>query len=610
MRSLRRSLVLVGIFLLIFSAKLRLIESVGFALPTWDQWDSECELTLRPWLEGRLSVKDLFVSHVEHRIVTTKATALAVLAANGQWDGLVETTFNASVHTLSAMALILLGRRWITGGWQIAYAAIVILLFALPIGWENTLVGFQVQFYYLLLFSLLHVSLVLETDQFTWRWAGGILSGFLALISMASGFLAAAAVLAVLGYRFVLERRLRPQQIITICLAIAVCGIGWALKSDVPGHDFLKVPNVGKFLLNVALLYSWPCSAVFPWSIVIAFPTVVFVFRRLRERQELTSANAVLLGLCAWVALQICAISYSRGGSGSVLTSRYLDLVTVSVALGWIYLVREFAGRVRQGLAVAWLGIIVAGLAQQGLQHWKKGAEPNSHTRKKQEENVRAYLATGDETHLRDKPFGEIPYPDADILISRLSHDSVRAVLPASVRSTVPLAGEESPPQNIPSALQSAAAPVLLSTWQLPTEASPFTWSSLPQPASTASVLRFLVAGDLGANQKALQVVIKSAAGEAQLQPDVAPGYQWKTVNVIRPRGEWWIEVNDDDPTAWLALTAPVEVSLGSYFVGKLLKHHSFIAFTGFVFVLLGMAKPPFPKATQTSPSPAQTPSS
>jgi len=585
-KALPRALLLGSFLLLIFSAKLCFINESSHALPTWDQWDSECEIVLRPWLEGRLTADNIFVPHVEHRIVPTKLTVLGLLIANGQWDGLVETTFNALIHTLSALVLLLLARRWLKGNWLVGFGVLVTSLFSLPFGWQNTLIGFQSPFYYLLLFSLLHMALVLEEDSFSWRWSCGLVAGALAVVSMASGFLGSAAVLLVLSHRLVRERRWTAQQTVTATVALILCIAGWQLKTSVPGHEFLKVRSVGKFVSNVLLLLSWPCSSLSPWTLFVSAPAVVFVYRRVKET-TFSPANRVLLALLAWTGLQICSISYSRGGEGSVLTSRYLDLLVINIALGWVFIVREFSGRLRQWIAFAWFAAVVIGLYQQSSFQWREEIVPEMARREHQEENVRAYLRTDDPAHLRDKPFAEIPYPDADTLISRLSHANVRNILPWTVRKSVSLAANEQTRLTVPIELPPAPAPLALSTWSPSTTAqAPISWRSARQSASSFNVLRFRVAGDLGARGKALRLVVKSDQGEVAVEPASAPGNRWKTVTVIRPRGEWWIEATDNEPDAWFAFTEPVELSHGSYYVGEALKLYLILVLTALILLI------------------------
>ena len=74
---IRRVIPWLGLVLLIVGAKLWLIDSVGSSLPVWDQIDGEGENAIRPFLEHRLTLDDLWRPHNEHRIVFTKLYAIA-----------------------------------------------------------------------------------------------------------------------------------------------------------------------------------------------------------------------------------------------------------------------------------------------------------------------------------------------------------------------------------------------------------------------------------------------------------------------------------------------------------------------------------------------------
>ena len=58
--------------------------------------------------------------------------------------------------------------------------------------------------------------------------------------------------------------------------------------------------------------------------------------------------------------------------------------------------------------------------------------------------------------------------------------------------------------------------------------------------------------------------------------------HHWKTMNIERPPGAWWLHVIDRDGVGWCAVTEPVEVGRLSWLTGKILK-------TSVWFVLLGL---------------------
>jgi hypothetical protein len=585
MKSLPRWLLLAGFCLTIFGGKLWLVNTAASDLPTWDQWDAESEVVLRPWLEGWMGAKEIFHPHNEHRVVVTKLFVLGLFIANGQWDALVEIVAGAAVHVLSALALLLLGQRWLRGAWLAAYGGLLILLFTLPFSWENSLFGFQSMFYFLELFSLGQIWLSVEGDRFGTRWAVGQLCGAFAVLTMASGFIASLAVLAVLGHRFVRERRCSAQQITTAGLALIFTLIGWCLKNYVPAHADLQAHSPAQFIDAVLRLLAWPGVAWFPWSLLLFLPALYFIVRAARRR-ETSGPDAVLLGLIAWVLLQVAATAYARGGSDAVLSPRYLDLLAVNVTLGWLLLVREFSGRPRLLIAVIWLAAVLAGLTQQSRQMWEDYVAPYLTRHQRQEGHVRDFLRTGHPDNLMNQPPGDVPYPVGSVLVQRLSSPAIQGIMPASVRRPVALGW--SAPTAVPPTLSGGPWPVALSTWSPPAGSPSVDWRSTRQPATTLPVLRFRIAGDLGEPGNSLRLVVKSSAGDVPVVPDEAPGERWKLVSVFRPAGEWWIEAHGGNSGSWFAFTGPVEVGRWSWFTGKLLKLHVAVILAGFALLAAG----------------------
>ena len=92
----------------------------------------------------------------------TRASALALLWLTGSWDPIVQMLFNASVHVAAIGLLIALLGRLLDLPRFLFFAAFALLFFAVPFGWDNTLGGFQLQFYYLILLSVLSLHLALR----------------------------------------------------------------------------------------------------------------------------------------------------------------------------------------------------------------------------------------------------------------------------------------------------------------------------------------------------------------------------------------------------------------------------------------------------------------
>jgi hypothetical protein len=465
---------------------------------------------------------------------------------------------------------------------------LLFLLFTLPFSSENTLVGFQVQFYFIMWFALLHIWLTLRSDCFSWQWVLGQLSGILAVISMASGFLSSVAVLVLIAQRWVHHRRATAQELATAVVALALVVAGWALKADVPLHDFLKSHSVAQFATSLLQLAAWPDIALYPWAAVLVAPTLWFILSRIGAR-PLSPNDAVLLGLLVWVILQMAATAYARGAS--VLASRYFDLLAVNLALGFIVIAREASARWRAALPVLWFVAVCSGLLQQSWVHWRDALAASITAQQHRTANVRAYLQTNDAGHLLNKAYGDLPYPSGEVLLERLKSASIRRVMPPSVRRPVAVFADHSPEMTsaLPDGLSPPPYTDVFSSDSIATRQKDAPWRSAIQPDSSSRLLRFRVAGDLSEKSQHLRLVVKSASGEAAVTPDAAAGLRWKTINVFRPPGEWWIEATDTNPGAWFAFTAPVELGRLRWFVDKLLKHHLFVQLAGGGMLALGI---------------------
>jgi len=592
MKFLPRCLLLVGFALLAFSGKLWLLDRAGTDLPAWDQWDGESASALQPWVTHQLTAAKLVEGHNEHRIAFTRLFAIGLFEVNDrQWDALVEATASCVVHVIFAVVLLVIARRFIRDPvWLGLCAALLIAVVGLPVTPENTLSGFQVQFYFLLLFSVLHLWLTLECETFGWRWGLGQVSAVLTLGTMASGFLSSAAVLGVLGWRFMRERHWSRLQWASAAVALAVIGIGWFTRHVVPGNDHMHATHLSQVLAGTWKLLLWPGFSRHYWrATLLLLPLAVFVLRRAWKR-PMTPADTVAFGLLAWTLLQCVAIAYGRGGEDpdAVFSNRYLDLLAPKLALGVIALGVAFPRWARWTIGVLWLAVLGFYLKQGAGFYWKDSVAPNIARDQHRVAHVHTYLLTGDPRELLDQAPGEIPYPSGSVLLERLRPSAVRDYLPASVRLPVPLHSQPSAPRALPPDLPPPPDSVAVSTWSAGHSPASVTWRSAPAPATTHPILRFQIAGDLGDPNHPLRLILHGADGTEDIAPAAAPGDAWAAVEIFRPSGAWWLEAIDDDPQGWFAVTEPVEVGRASWFVRRLVHSWLAVAIAGGLAALAG----------------------
>jgi len=183
-------LLLFGSFAsILFGVQLWLISSNGNATPFWDQWDAEANGLYRPYLNHTLTFRQLLQPHNEHRIFTTRLLALVLLKVNHSWNPMLQMIVNAGLHVLAILAAIYFIIRVIGQNSLVPMLAFSLVLFGLPYGWENTLAGFQSQFYFVLLFSFTGLWLLLCHEPISIGWWFGIVLAVLAFFSLASGVL-------------------------------------------------------------------------------------------------------------------------------------------------------------------------------------------------------------------------------------------------------------------------------------------------------------------------------------------------------------------------------------------------------------------------------------
>lgn len=149
-----------------------------------------------------------------------------------------------------------------------------------------------------------------------------------------------------------------------------------------------------------------------------------------------TPANYFILALGVWVFGQFAASAYAR--ALAALSSRYADLFAVGLVVGFVSLLSLFdfyspkKKKIQQTMVVAWLAVVTYGFSASApnlvhmLNTWAMQGRA-------QEKNVRAYLCTGDITHISDKPYLHIPYPDAKTLALILENKTVRSFLPGNI---------------------------------------------------------------------------------------------------------------------------------------------------------------------------------
>lgn len=574
----------LALFLVLWGARLVVVDRFGSDIPFWDQWDKEADKLYAEWFESR-DAKHLILPHNEHRIFPTMALNLGLVLVSGQWDARMESVVSAALN-----ALVLAGFfGWISGrvgrGWALAIGFILAAVGSAPIPWENVVSGFQTQFYFLIGFSLLAIGGVLFAPAFSGRWWLSIVVAGLALVSMGSGMLCAAPIAAIAAFRWAARRMSRRDAIAALTVAVAIGAAGAALHTSVPYHEVLHARSAGMFLLYFAQCLAWPLPQ-HPWLAALFWlPWLTLALLRLKEWRGPKSPNHqanspkpsaaevasdMILAIGIWVLAQAAAVSYSRSGSGELPASRYGDVF----ALGFIASFGAFAvlaPRLRRAplFAGAWLlpaGICVA-LATREV--WTGSLPGKKNELTTYEQNVRQFLLTGSFASVQP---GSLPYPSADDLARILRRPPVRAILPAVIRP--PLALEE-----FAESVTTPAPPLLHRRIRAQLETGE--WRSAPLPMGNGWWM-FETAGHPGEGGSTLELISATDARTlAVIEPSRLPGNSWRAAYVPAPREPAVLRARVTGNAQWLAISEPVEISTLGYRAWQLAKQGRWVMFIG-----------------------------
>jgi hypothetical protein len=417
-----------------------MIDRYGNPTPFLDQWDAEAANLYPRFLNGTLHLSDLTAAHNEHRILVTRLWSLLLLELNGFWDPILQMVANTLILGAFVALFISVFRPVLTERSWLGFALFSMVIFALPIGYENTLWGFNSSWYFLPLVSIAGIFVVTSANAFSPFWWLAFLLISLSYFCMASGALTVAAAFAICFVQFSARIRRGALEVGALGL-LAVYAV--ILVRDVPvvaGHA-MKAHSIFELARSAIQIASWPVAHPvptilrLPCAILINAPAALATIHVIRLRPLLNDRRWFLVALSIWVALQCAAIAYGRASAPNA--SRYLDLYVIAILLNGAclsYLVqtyRETWLRDKRGTiaCAVWLLLIASASTIAGWQsihsvsNFAKAGQAET-------ENLRTFLMTNDRHALENL---YIPYPDPQRLAAITSDTVVRAILPPAL---------------------------------------------------------------------------------------------------------------------------------------------------------------------------------
>ena len=570
---------MAALFLAVFSAKLLLMRQYPLMVPYWDQWDGEARGLFLPFSECSLSWSQMFYLHNEHRVFFTRLLALGLLVVNNQWDPRLEQVANAAMHALTAVLLV--ATLWIASERRRldVLALICGLAFGVPFAWENTLMGFQSAFFFLLLFSILALWLTTKYRAGTVPWSLGWLCAMCGLFTAAGGMLMPLVIVVVAALKLANNRPTWRESLLTIGAAAAVFGIGIVMASPpLPHHEPLRAKTIADFAGALGRNLAWPWIEDPRWGILMWLPMSALLLAVLWRRAQTTLFEQFTIGLGVWVALQAGAIAYGRGAGAPAPAARYQDFLSLGFVANTMALLvgldhtrsGTLVKRLAAGALACWLLVTVVGFDRlvKGTfidltvwgQYWSTGTA-----------NVRRFIITGNLAELTSKRSpSQLPYPDAHSLASLLEDPYIRRILPAAVRQPVRVEPREVtndafvPEGSYP---DTARDPLVRGWGSYSDRGNPAQGRFESKPIASCQLgghLEFPLAGYLGLPGLRLAVKDLQSGREIEVRPDRFASEEWRSSLVACPPGPYAIVAMDGRPDYWFAFREPVEVGRAS----------------------------------------------
>jgi hypothetical protein len=522
--------------LLFIGCRLWLIYTYGNATPFWDQWDGEANNLYRAVIGHNVTPSLLTRGHNEHRIFTTRLLQWWLLEINKTWNPLLQMVVNMAIHL---MAVLLLNRytQKVTGNNNLSILlAVSLVLFCMPFGWENALGGFQAQFYFALLFSMVTIWYTTTYEPLGLQWWVGILFGALAFLSLASGILAiSASILISLIYYFFKLRKTNRQLVASVILmGLFVTGL-W-LTPVIKQHAEYKANGIVDLYKAAVRIFRWPL----PFSIIgVVFrnlPMVVFGVYILRKRPAATDKRWFLFAGCIWSLVMSASIAYGR--ATDPLSPRYKDLfliavffnVACAIVMATIYQPKYGYKKTRLALG-GWLSLLTGITLLNGFYQLPADLTEKRMYSQQQEKNVHNYVVTGNMAHLLNKPYMTIPLSDPHLLASILDDPRIRKILPYNLAQ--PLQPEKIIGDSI--------------TGQMQRQYNyPFRGAQMHIPVKGYPL------------SKGIKIEIEQNGKREQLKINANPGNTWDTITTRISDNDFTIHFTNKSATAWASVGAPV----------------------------------------------------
>lgn len=437
-----------GTLLLLATLRFMLLMAAGSSIPFWDQWGGENAI-FGAFQNGNLTWQQLVSAHNEHRIFWTRLLTIILFSMNGQqWDNQLEAVASNAIYCAALTIPVFFAARGLSRFKATTMMITVILAGGLPFGWENSLVGFQSQFYINALLAFVAIGACASTSFRGVLWISPLLIVGASMLAMANGVLTAFCCAGVLLLRSLIEQEIRTRAAVLVVMMCVIGIIGYSLTPSPAYHAILKAQNIGEWISALWITSSWPMPPGIGQVLLIA-PMLIWLSRT--GRQQKTTSDLFFFGLNILGLLNSVAISYSRGHDLIEVTSRYTDTILPTSIAACYFVIRlattNSVSVHRRSLSTALAGlyyiVIMGSLTIQSAAQLPKLQE-RAYFLKMSTLNT-AHFLDGDDSAFQNKPHAHVPYPDPARLAQSLRYNNQTRILPTSVLGSWALSGHQLP---------------------------------------------------------------------------------------------------------------------------------------------------------------------
>jgi hypothetical protein len=433
----------IGIVICVTLARSIWVLLYAVDIPYWDQWTQLMEqfVALK---QGAWHLSNYFAPHSEHRILFTRLISMALFELNGgAWSNLVEAFVNTLIYGVVLAFFYAMACRGACRQtrWILFFA--VIALSALPFDWENTLVGFQNQFYILIGFALIMASVASYRTPSVSTLLILFALAIASLFTMASGLLATLAVCAALALRCWREE-VPGKYTLALFVAMAVAAVyGFWLIPAAQGNAIYKAQGISEHLYALATVLAWPLQPFLNkrslWATVSWLPTIIWLVKFARSKRAANN-EIFLVSITMWVGCQALAIAHARGHGITEISSRYMNITTIGLLANFALALQLIGFEQPRSVAkYGRIGAVAICAAYVALLFARR--TPNDlfvmHQRydfaRVETYYTQGYLRTNDPAYLQH-PGQTIPFPNQQLLQSYLDSPIVRDLLPPTLQ--------------------------------------------------------------------------------------------------------------------------------------------------------------------------------